>query len=127
MQSNSDERHEQVNESAHAPEPRTHREARPGTRRSRPPVLDEARSVPVSVEPRTALWTHATPPVALGDAQLRERTRAAVAALFGAPETRGFAVRYWDGTLEQPIVADAPPPAFTLVIRSRFPPFTDIR
>ncbi len=117
MHSDSDERRDHVSESTHAAEPRTHRDARPRAR-SGPSLVDEARSLPVSVEPRTALWTHDTTPVALGDVRSRERTQAAVAALFGAADTRSFAVRYWDGTVEQPIIADAPPPAFTLVIRS---------
>ena len=39
--------------------------------------------------------------------------RAALAALFGAPAGRGFAVRYWDGTTERP---DGAAP-FTLVVR----------
>src|SRR5579872_5466999 len=69
-------------------------------------------------EPRTALWTHAAPPFALGDVRSRAHAQAAMAALFGAPDTRRFAVRYWDGTVEPPIAADAPPAAFTLVIRS---------
>ena len=33
--------------------------------------------------------------------------------LFGAPSTRGFGVRYWDGTAEMPL----DPPPFTLSIR----------
>ena len=36
-----------------------------------------------------------------------------LAAIFGPPETRGFAVRYWDGTTE----ASGTVPAFTLILR----------
>jgi len=117
MHSDSDERREHLGDSTHGPESRTRGDARQ-RRRSARATLDEARPVPLSVEPRTALWTHATPPIALGDARSRERAQAAVAALFGTPDTRNFAVRYWDGTVEQPITVDAPPPAFTLVISS---------
>ena len=117
MQSDSDGRREPISDATRGRETRTRRDARTPTR-SGPSILDATRSVPVSIEPRTALWTHATPAIALGDARSRERAQAAVAALFGAPATRHFAVRYWDGTVEQQVAADAPPPAFTLVIRS---------
>ena len=117
MERDSDERREHIGDAARGRESRTRRDGR--TRpRSGPSRLDEARSVPVSVEPRTALWTHAAPPLALGDVRSRAHAQAAMAALFGAPDTRRFAVRYWDGTVEQPIAADAPPAAFTLVIPS---------
>jgi cyclopropane-fatty-acyl-phospholipid synthase len=36
-----------------------------------------------------------------------------LATIFGPPETRGFAVRYWDGTAE----ASGTAPAFTLILR----------
>src|SRR6185437_14351613 len=106
MERDSDERREHIGDATRGRESRTRRDGR--TRpRSGPSRLDEARSVPVSVEPRTALWTHAAP-LALGDVRSRAHAQAAMAALFGAPDTRRFAVRYWDGTVEQPIAADAP-------------------
>ncbi|HEX6815887.1 MAG TPA: cyclopropane-fatty-acyl-phospholipid synthase family protein [Gemmatimonadaceae bacterium] len=117
MRSDSDERREHVGGSTHGRESRTRRDAWARAQNGRS-MVDAARPVPVSVEPRTQLWTHATPLVALGDARWRECAQAAMAALFGAPDTRRFAVRYWDGTIEQPIADDAPPPAFTLVIPS---------
>lgn len=42
-----------------------------------------------------------------------DRARAVLAGLFGPAERRGFAVRFWDGTLDLPSGAD---PGFTLVL-----------
>ncbi|MGH8310725.1 MAG: class I SAM-dependent methyltransferase, partial [Steroidobacteraceae bacterium] len=45
----------------------------------------------------------------------RTHTRAILRALFGEPESRSFAVRYWDGSVEGP--GDGSQPALTLVLK----------
>lgn len=93
-------------------------EGSPLTRDTRP-RSDEARAVPVSIEPNTPIWTHeVSRPVGTRHVRERERARAAISALFGLPETRRFAVRYWDGVVDRPLGVGSPPPAFTLVVRS---------
>lgn len=116
MQPESEGRQDRATGATHGRETRTWRDSRI-TRNGARTRTEEARSVPVSVEPRPVLWTPETPPpAALGEARARDRARAAIAALFGPPEMRRFSVRYWDGTVE-PQAGDAPA-AFTLVIRS---------
>jgi cyclopropane-fatty-acyl-phospholipid synthase len=48
------------------------------------------------------------------DAAAVDAARAALAALFGEPARRRFAVRFWDGSVDAP---DGATPAFTLVVR----------
>ncbi|HEY7878444.1 MAG TPA: cyclopropane-fatty-acyl-phospholipid synthase family protein, partial [Gemmatimonadaceae bacterium] len=47
-----------------------------------------------------------------------EKARAAVCALFGPPRSRGFAVRYWDGTEERSSIGVPGAAACTLVFHS---------
>lgn len=119
MKAESSDGRGRANGAEHGRDVETHRDARSAHAREVGRRLDEPRAVPLSVEPNAPIWTHdVSRPIATRDWRQRERARAAITALFGRPETRTFAVRYWDGVVDRALTGGSPPPAFTLVIRS---------
>jgi cyclopropane-fatty-acyl-phospholipid synthase len=119
MKAETNDRNDRGNGASRGRDHDTYHDTRSARQPSARPVLDQIRAVPVSVEPNGQLWTHDQPmPAVSRDVRLRDRARAALAALFGPIETRHFAVRYWDGVVDRPTSPGSLPVAFTLAIRS---------
>ena len=70
---------------------------------------------PTSPPPQPSPSFPRPPRAAPSGAAALAAARDALATLFGPPERRRFAVRYWDGSVEAP--AESSPPRFTLVVR----------
>lgn len=80
-----------------------------------PAQRPEARTLKMERDPdprRRKRFTHSA--AARRQPRVLEAARQAAAEVFGAPEERGFGVRYWNGYVEP---GRAAPPAFTLVLR----------
>lgn len=60
------------------------------------------RSIPISAEPRSNGAARGQSVRPVRHDPVVERARAAAAAVFGPPASRGFAIRYWDGSEEMP-------------------------